>query len=187
MASRTISDEDLLDKALGLFRTSGFEGVSLSDLSKATGLEKASLYYRYPGGKEEIALAVLQSVISWFEENVFLPLRTEDISVRERVTFVAARLYGFYGEGTKPCVFDVLSVPGGGAAIAETLKAAMQAWLQAFTGIALEGGFAPDEAERRAEEALITVEGALVLCRALQDPAAFRRAVDRLPELLVKK
>ena len=58
MAYRTLSDEDFLAKALDLFRDYGFEGVSLKQLADATGLEKASLYYRYPGGKDEIVMAV---------------------------------------------------------------------------------------------------------------------------------
>ena len=71
-----VSKEELLDEALELFRASGYEGVSLSDLSRATGLEKPSLYFRFPGGKEQIVLAVLDRVIDFFSENVF---RTFDI------------------------------------------------------------------------------------------------------------
>ena len=44
MAHRTISNELFLAIALDLFRTYGFEGVSLKQLADATGLEKASLY-----------------------------------------------------------------------------------------------------------------------------------------------
>jgi TetR/AcrR family transcriptional repressor of lmrAB and yxaGH operons len=58
MAHRLISDEDFLATALDLFRTYGFEGVSLKQLADATGLEKASLYYRFPGGKDAIAMAI---------------------------------------------------------------------------------------------------------------------------------
>jgi AcrR family transcriptional regulator len=78
MAHAKVSKEEVLDHALELFRTSGFEGVSLSDLSAATGLEKPSLYFRFPGGKEEIVLAVLNRVIDFFTENVFRPLLTPE-------------------------------------------------------------------------------------------------------------
>ncbi|HTJ30438.1 MAG TPA: helix-turn-helix domain-containing protein, partial [Acidobacteriaceae bacterium] len=74
MAHRIISDEEFQAKALELFRTYGFQGVSLKDLAEATGLEKASLYYRFPGGKDEIVMAVATDVVRWFEENVFAPL-----------------------------------------------------------------------------------------------------------------
>jgi TetR/AcrR family transcriptional repressor of lmrAB and yxaGH operons len=48
MAHRIVSDEVFLATVLDLFRTFGFEGVSLKRLADATGLEKASLYFRYP-------------------------------------------------------------------------------------------------------------------------------------------
>jgi AcrR family transcriptional regulator len=50
MAHAKVSKDEVLDHALELFRTFGFEGVSFSDLSAATGLEKPSLYFRFPGG-----------------------------------------------------------------------------------------------------------------------------------------
>jgi TetR/AcrR family transcriptional regulator, lmrAB and yxaGH operons repressor len=52
MAHRIVSDEAFLARALNLFRTHGFEGVSMKHLAEATGLEKASIYYRYPGEKD---------------------------------------------------------------------------------------------------------------------------------------
>jgi TetR/AcrR family transcriptional regulator, lmrAB and yxaGH operons repressor len=62
MAHRVISDDAFLEIALDLFRTYGFEGVSLKMLSDKTGLEKASLYYRYPAGKDQIVTTVAESV-----------------------------------------------------------------------------------------------------------------------------
>ena len=56
------------------FRTYRFEGVSLKRLADATGLEKASLYYRYPGGKDAIAMAIARELMRWLQANVFDPL-----------------------------------------------------------------------------------------------------------------
>ena len=102
MAHRIISDDAFLATSLDLFRTYGFEGVSIKRLADATGLEKASLYYRFPGGKDEIAMAVANDVVRWFQENVFTPLQGPG-PVRKRVTFAAERLREFYVGGTKAC------------------------------------------------------------------------------------
>src|ERR1700679_1445911 len=134
MAHRTISDEVFLAPALDLFRTYGFEGVSLKRLADATGLEKASLYYRYPGGKDEIAMAIAQNVVAWFQANVFEPL-SGDSSTRKRVSFVAGRLKEFYSGGSKACLMDVLSIPGGSNELQLALRGAMEAWLNAFAQI----------------------------------------------------
>lgn len=183
MAHKTVSEEDLLDKALTLFRASGYEGVSLSELSKATGLEKASLYFRYPGGKEEIALTVVERVVAWFEQHVFAPLRS-DLAPRKRVVLVGEQLRVFYGNGKKSCLNDVLSLPGAGEKIESCIRAAMQAWLKAFTEIARESGLPLGTARLRAEEAIMRIEGSLVMARALGDVGPFDRTIKLLPELL---
>jgi TetR/AcrR family transcriptional regulator, lmrAB and yxaGH operons repressor len=70
MAHRVISDDAFLEIALDLYRTYGFEGVSLKMISDKTGLAKASLYYRYPAGKDQIVTTVAESVAAWFESNI---------------------------------------------------------------------------------------------------------------------
>ena len=54
--------------ALGeVFREHGFEGASLSVIGKRTGLGKGSLYHFFPGGKEEMAAAVLTEIDGRFQ------------------------------------------------------------------------------------------------------------------------
>jgi AcrR family transcriptional regulator len=185
MANQTISDDELLDQALDLFRTCGFEGVSLSRLSKATGLEKASLYYRFPGGKEEIVMAVAGRVLKWFEENVFTPLKAAG-PPRKRVALVAGNLRSLYADGNKSCVTDVLSIPGGGDALMAALKGAMSAWIDSFALVARDSGFPAAQARLRAEEAVVRIEGSLVMARVLGDNSMFQRSLKQLPDLLTK-
>jgi TetR/AcrR family transcriptional repressor of lmrAB and yxaGH operons len=183
MAHRTIGDEEFLAAALDLFRTYGFEGVSLKRLADATGLEKASLYYRYPGGKEEIVMAVANDVVAWFQKNVFEPLVAGG-STRKRVAFVIERLREFYAGGAKACITDVLSIPGVSEELKTALKGAMQAWINAFTGVAKESGLSPALARARAEEAVVRFEGSLVVARVLGDNSSFERVLKMLPDLL---
>jgi TetR/AcrR family transcriptional regulator, lmrAB and yxaGH operons repressor len=183
MANRLISDEEFLATALELFRTYGFEGVSVKRLADATGLEKASLYYRYPGGKDEIVMAVATNVATLFEKHVFGPLAGPG-SPRKRLASVLEQLWEFYGCGAQACVMDMLSIPGGSDELKMSLKATMQAWLRAFTDIAKESGLTPAMARARAEEAIVRFEGSLILARVMGDGAPFERALKVIPELL---
>ena len=183
MAHRIISDDALLATSLDLFRTYGFEGVSIKRLAEATGLEKASLYYRFPGGKDQIAMAVANEVVRWFQVNVFIPLKGPG-PVRKRVVFAAERLREFYAGGAKACLTDVLSLPGGPRELHTAIQGAMQAWIQAFAQIAKESGMSSAAAGLRAEEAILRVEGSLVLSRVLGDTSTFERTIRLLPNLL---
>jgi AcrR family transcriptional regulator len=183
MAHRIVSDEVFLAKALDLFRTYGFEGVSLQQLADATGLEKASLYYRFPGGKDAIAMAIAENVVSWFQANVFDPLVGSG-STRKRVSFAAERLREFYSGGSKACLMDVLSIPGGSEELQLVLRTAMQAWMNAFAQVAKESGHGSAAARSKAEEAILRIEGSLILARVLGDTACFERMLKLLPDLL---
>jgi AcrR family transcriptional regulator len=185
MARPKLSDEELIQRIADVFRTEGYEGASLSRISKATGLEKASLYHRFPGGKDDMVAAVVTHLNQWFQEKVFLPLERPG-EPAERVRFVAQRLREFYADGKKPCALDTLSLPGGSAALHEALRGSLTAWLQAFMGIAREAGATAGQARERAEQAITEIQGSLVLARVLGDCNPFHRVIGRLPQLLLE-
>ena len=184
MAHRVISNEAFLAVSLDLFRTYGFEGVSLKMLSEKTGLEKASMYYRYPGGKDQIVTAVAEFVSAWFESNVFEPLNGVG-TPRDRVSMVAGRLKDFYSNGLKASILDVLSIRSGPEELRTVLNKMMLAWIDAFTEVARQSGFSAAEARSRAEEAIIRIEGSLVLARSVGTGETFERTLTILPDLLV--
>ena len=184
MAHPKVSDENLILALTTVFRTQGYEGASLSQISKATGLEKASLYHRFPGGKRDMVAAVVNHMNRWFQGHVFTPLEGPG-KPAQKVRIVAQHLRELYGDGGKSCVLDTLSLPGGDPGLREAVRGSLKAWLQAFTDIAREAGASGAEARQRAEQAILEIEGSLVLARVLGDRRPFHRALDRLPELLV--
>lgn len=155
----------------------------MSQISEATGLEKASFYHRFPGGKEDMVAAVVHYVIQWFQGYVFAPLQGPG-KPAQKIGRVAQNLRRFYAEGSKPCVLDTLSLRGGSPDLRAAVRGALKAWLQAFTRVAREAGASGAEARERAEQAIIEIEGSLVLARVLGDRKPFHRAMARLPELL---
>jgi AcrR family transcriptional regulator len=67
---RSIEEDDLIGRLARVFREVGFEGASLSILAQATGLQRASLYHRFPGGKQQMAEEVLTTTGAWLEAKV---------------------------------------------------------------------------------------------------------------------
>ena len=185
MAHSTVGEAEFLEKTTALFLEQGFAGTSLSQIAAATGLEKASLYYRYPGGKDEIAMAVAGGVGAWLTEFVVRPL-AEDGMPEKQVREVAKQLRSLYGDGTKWCALEALSLKGGSQDLAAALKGALTAWLGAFAGVARRSGMTAAVARRRAETSIGQIEGSLVMARVLGDAKPFQRAIDALPGLLTK-
>jgi TetR/AcrR family transcriptional repressor of lmrAB and yxaGH operons len=183
MPASKVSDEVLLEKIAEVFRLHGYEGASIRLLSSATGLERASLYHRFPGGKEDMAAAIIAQTCDWFEHNVFSPLKAGGSPV-ERLQSVAANLRDFYRRGTLWCVLDTMTLSGGSDSIRNTVRAAYSAWLNAFERIAREAGMPTALARSRAQQALIEVEGSLVVARVTGDSKPFLQVVRNLPALL---
>ena len=67
-----------------------------------------------------------------------------------------------------------------------SLDQALQAWQKAFAEISQESGYGPGEARRRAEDAVMRIEGSLVLSRVLNDSKPFHRALDELGSTLLQ-
>jgi AcrR family transcriptional regulator len=184
MARRAaLSEAALADRLKPVFRANGYEGASLARLAAASGLAKAALYHRFPSGKEGMAMAVLAQVGSEMDELVLAPLRGPG-PPGERLAAMIAGLRRFYANGREACLVEVLSTDGVPQALRSSLRDAVLDWIAALATVLIEAGLDPTEARRRGEDAVIRIQGALVLSRALQDGGPFERLMHDLSDEL---
>jgi AcrR family transcriptional regulator len=181
--AKKLDDDLLLDRLLAVFRRHGFEGASLSLISEATGLRRASLYYRFPEGKVAMARAVLEAVGRRFGEHVLEPLG-EPGAPADRLRETARRLAEFYQDGTASCLLETLSLGKGDPQVQLLIAGSFRRWASAFAAVGQEAGLAEETALRRAEDAVARIEGALVMARATGDRQPFHRALEAFPEAL---
>ncbi|ABQ32289.1 TetR/AcrR family transcriptional regulator [Acidiphilium sp.] len=66
---RSLTNEDLLDRAIPIFLGKGYAGASLRDLTEATGLSAAALYHRY-GDKN----GLFRAAIDRYADDMMVPL-----------------------------------------------------------------------------------------------------------------
>lgn len=178
-----VDDEHLLDRLTEVFCVHGYEGASLSRITEATGLQRSSLYHRFPGGKTDMVKAVLDRAGSWLEAHLLGPLSGGG-SPRERVETMTLRLAEFYGDGGKSCLLDTLSLGDEGSELKSHVDQALRGWVTALSKVARDAGFDRAEARRRAEDAVVLIQGSLVFSRATGDKKPFARVLRGLPELL---
>lgn len=167
-----------------LFRASGFQGVSLSDIARETGLGRSSLYHHFPGGKAEMAAAVLDGVADWAADNIIAPLE----SGRPRAERIDGMLHGVeeaYSGGGRACVVASLLVGCDESGLAGSVRGFVAGWRDALTRALVETGTPAEPAARLATDALARIQGALILSRALGDRAPFRQALRLVRQDLV--
>ncbi len=167
-----------------LFRQYGYDGATLSKIAEVTGLGKASLYHHFPGGKDEMVASVLDYSEAWLTENVLNPLASPGTAV-ERLQNMCDRVSTLYGGGTQPCLLAMLQAGSGREMTHGQVKSALARWVGAIAKVLAETGMDQALAQRRGEDAIVAIQGALMLSQGLDDPALFQRTIRGLPQNLV--
>ncbi|VXD24475.1 TetR/AcrR family transcriptional regulator [Planktothrix paucivesiculata] len=168
---------------LQLFRQYGYDGATLSKISQATGLGKASLYHHFPGGKNEMVKAVLDYLEQWSEENLLSTLRGEG-DAESRLRRMCDRLNQLYQGGQQPCVFVILLSGSARDVFHDQVKGLFVTWIDAIAQVLIEAGMDEKLAQERGEDAAIAIQGGLILSQGLDNPSAFQRVIQQLPKQL---
>ena len=168
---------------LRLFREYGYDGATLSKISQATGLGKASLYHHFPGGKDEMVEAVLDYLEQWSGENILPALQGEGDAVT-KLTRMCDSLSELYQGGQQPCLFAILQLGSARDVFHAKVKVLLQAWIDAIANVLVESGMDGKLALQRGEDAAIAIQGSLILSLGLDDPTSFRRVIEQLPKQL---
>jgi TetR/AcrR family transcriptional repressor of lmrAB and yxaGH operons len=179
--ARTMSDRDRAIPLLAeVFREHGYEGASLSVLSSATGLGKGSLYNFFPGGKDEMAAAVLADIDGWFEANIFAPLRgTRADGAEEGLDRMFEAVVDYFRSGRRVCLQGAFALGSERDRFGKAVRGYFERWVTAL-GEALRASGRTDSAARAdAVETVSRIQGAIVLSRALDDQTLFGRLVAR--------
>lgn len=182
---QSIDEGQLTARLADVFHAVGYEGASLAMLSKAAGLQKASLYHRFPGGKKQMADHVLDAALGWFGKNVIAPLERPG-DPHERLAEVVAGLDDFYCGGERACLLNMLASPRpDDGPFTPRIKAALRSLIGAFGKLSIDAGLPRRVALRRAERAVALIQGGLVLSRGLGSREPFQNMLATLPRELL--
>ncbi|MDT5033461.1 MAG: TetR/AcrR family transcriptional regulator, lmrAB and yxaGH operons repressor [Actinoplanes sp.] len=170
-----------------LLRRQGYHGTGLAQIIEHSGAPRGSVYFLFPGGKEEIAVA---AVAEWSDE-LDTVLRTTHAACASARAWVAALAALFaadlrssqFTEGLPVTTVTLDSVPAS-PALTAACHAAYSRWLST----AAEGLRAYAVPDRRAQTLatllLAALEGAAVLCRAYRSTGPLDDVTAELLSLL---
>jgi TetR/AcrR family transcriptional repressor of lmrAB and yxaGH operons len=183
MTAPNTTKTEVLDRLMESFRVHGYDGASLATLSERTGLGKSSLYHHFPGGKEQMALDVLQHLNAGFR-HIYEAVNTEPDPERKLELMLDA-LDAFYAGGERACLLERLSASVDRERFGTPLKATFADWMAALTDVCRAAGLGRALARRRAEDAIVRIEGALIVAAGMGDAGVFRRTLRDLRDTLL--
>lgn len=179
MAPRAASREEAVARLVELFRTHGYDGVSLSRVTAATGLGKGSLFNYFPGGKEEMANAALDHIDGWFETRIFAPLRAAPTASAGLIAMLDG-VEAYFHSGRRACLMAVFALESHPNPFSARIGSYFRAWLEAIASAVERDPQASGRAQDFAEDMLSAIQGGLLLAIALNEPARFTNTIERL-------
>ncbi|MDF0606145.1 TetR/AcrR family transcriptional regulator [Neisseriaceae bacterium TC5R-5] len=182
--AKKIEDAELLQRLSTVFKNYGYEGASLTIMSVATGLKKPSLYHRFPNGKEQMASETLSFIRAWLAEHISVLLE-EELPPQKRFANFIREMNGLYEGGNESCLLNMLTLPRHNASsLGKAISDIMMQLIFTLSTLAQTAGISKEWADHNAEQVLIELQGALVICRGLNNSAPFERMLQRLPTIL---
>src|SRR5215468_4995683 len=181
---------EIIEKAAPIFNQKGFEGASLSDLMKATGLEKGGIY-RHFESKEQLAEEAFGYAWSLAFQRRMAGLEAIPNSVdrlKQVVRNFLERREGLVPGGC-PLLNTAVESDDGNPVLRNKAKRAMNGLLTRLESIVIEGKESGEirpamEANELAMLIVSTMEGSLMINRLQGKDAAMRVAVRHLEEYL---
>ncbi len=179
------SRADLLEALAQVFGERGYDGATLALLASTTGLGKASLYHHFPGGKAEMAAALLRDAVARIESQAFIHLGGKGPAPERLAAFIDG-FRAYVDDGARPCLIAVLSEGTSGETHGATIAAQFDSWSSRLAGTFEAAGLKPRRAERAATDLLANLYGHLRLARLQGEPARFKGEAKQLRKAVRK-
>ncbi len=174
----------ILRAALRLFRRQGYHGVGINDILAEAQAPKGSMYHHFPGGKEEVAAAVVGLITS----SLLALIDTQDAALPPQQ--LVARVGTLLGENVVRTRHELCALFAAFVAEKSSSPRLGLAVAEAYAGIAkslerrlISAGFTPAQARDRALLVVMLLEGGSLLAASRDDMAPFTLAVKQAAAL----
>ena len=178
--------ERMIETTASLVHRRGFYGTSLNEILAESDAPRGSLYYHFPGGKEQLVLeATRQGVatITQFLEEIFTQTSDAAEAVRAFIQAAAHELRdsGYvFGCPVAPIVLDSPE----SSLLAETCREGLEEWQRVLVEGLGSAGIERGRARSLATMIVCGLEGGLILARARRDIAPLEAVAEELASMV---
>lgn len=173
----------MVNAARRLFRAHGYNGTALSDVISESAAPRGSMYFHFPGGKEELAAEVTLA----HGASVIAHINRVAGATTTAAEFVAAFLGYFrdhivdsdYREGCAVAPIVIEAIPTS-TPLTDVSRRAFHDIIATLTARFEEKSVPAEHARGLAINTATAMEGALILSRVLRSPEPFDAAIAAL-------
>jgi TetR/AcrR family transcriptional regulator, lmrAB and yxaGH operons repressor len=166
------SRDGFIDATAHLLRRQGYAATGLNEITARSGAPRGSLYFHFPAGKEQLAVAAMERAGEQLRaaiESIVASCDDVGEALARLVDVMAAGLERSGFEHGCPIATVALEAATASEEIRSTADQVFDSWLDVLAARVESAGVEPDAARRRATLVLAAIEGALILARARAD------------------
>lgn len=179
--------DQIIETTCKLLELQGYNATGLNQIIKESGSPKGSLYYYFPGGKEELAVAAICQagavVLARIHENL-TAIDDPIEAIYQFIMNVALNIErsGFTAGG--PITIIAIEMASVSDRLWVECARLYSAWQAEFTTKLQSGGFSEERATRLAILIISAMEGSVILCRTNQSRQPMEATATEIAALL---
>lgn len=180
----------LIETASRLFRVRGYCGVGLNEIIEESGVPKGSLYYYFPEGKEQLAIAAIDNTKRLVMEDI----KTIFGGISNPTDAFQAYVYELsrvFGESGTPIGSPIGAIAGEKHSTSEPIRLACEStfkdWQSIYAEKLLEAGYTKQQATSLAIVFHALTEGGILLALTTKSGKPLETIAEQIPSLLIKK
>ncbi len=177
----------LLDTAAQLLWAQGYHGTGLNQIIQESGAPKGSLYFLFPGGKEQLCVEALREATTRMTDSItkiFGRNSSPASALRDFSTSFAKRLESSDFRHGCPVATVTLEAASESEALREVCKQAYADWHRVIADNLRTAGYRRADADGMATLVLSAIEGGLILSRAKRSVSPLRVLTSQIAKLL---
>ncbi len=179
--------EQILMTTRSLIERQGYHATGLNQIIQESGCPKGSLYYYFPGGKEELVLEAMRQAGDEILQRIQATLAQTDDPVKAVQVFIETLAYyveqsGFQAGG--PMTIIAVETASSNVRLREECQRIYQMWQAAFIEKLVSARVPSERAESVTMVILAAIEGGIILCRTAQSRAPLDHIAAYIPLLI---
>lgn len=179
--------DQIIAKTCELLELQGYHATGLNQIIKESGTPKGSLYYHFPGGKEDLASQAIGRIGDIVLERIRANLAQVENPADAVEAFLKNIAYNIEKSGYR-AGGPITSVAMEAVSTSDTLREECQRiygeWQEAFACKLVDGGIDETRAHCVATLIIASIEGSVILCRTNQSKAPLESTAVELGHLI---
>ncbi|MDR6865887.1 TetR/AcrR family transcriptional repressor of lmrAB and yxaGH operons [Microbacterium resistens] len=180
----------LAGSMLELIQTSGFSGTGLNAVIEHAAAPKGSVYFHFPDGKEGLGIAAVELAAKQFETLIAeAAASTRTAADAARAMIAALSTIVSESDFRLGCPVSVVTLEMGAESepLRQACVTAFESWIAATAALLEASGIEAEETRSLATVVVSTIEGAVIVSRAMRSVQPLASAADVVVGLIEQR